>query len=184
MDRTLNVYAKTGHLFAEFQFHYDQPQQATGHYTEYRRLYTDEEEDEFKTVIPLVKMDVYLTFRQFGSIDEIKAHDREVIRREMGHSMEGRPDEYVYTYDSEPVLQRYVAANPLGCIGIVNVRYSFAGNTKEVEFISGTNPRYDATLSADSLETNISCILRLPIHLNEEITGISSHDLTRLLPMY
>ena len=46
MDRTLKVYTKTDHLFAEFTFHYDQNRQVNAHYTLYRRLYNDDEEDE------------------------------------------------------------------------------------------------------------------------------------------
>ena len=62
MDRTLKVYTKTDHLFAEFVFHYDHAHQATARYTQYRRLYNDDEEDENKSVFPLPDRDLYLHF--------------------------------------------------------------------------------------------------------------------------
>jgi hypothetical protein len=84
MDRTLKVYTKTDHLFAEFTFNYDQRQQATVHYIQYRRLYNDDEEDEGKSVYPLMETDRYLHYIQFDSIDKIKAFDVDVVKEELG----------------------------------------------------------------------------------------------------
>lgn len=183
MDRTLKVYSKTGHLFAEFVFNYDQERQATAHYIEYRRLYNDDEEDENKSVYPGIEMDIYLNYRTFNSIDQIKAHDMEVVKKELGRDMTN-PQEYSYTYDPNPVLLRYVVANHMGCIGMINIMFSFIDNTKEVRFLSATHPRFDVDISANSLETNLSCILRIPVYTDRDTREISSHDLKRLPPWY
>lgn len=184
MDRTLKVYAKTGHLFAQFVFHYDHRQQATGHYIQYRRLYNDDEEDESKSVYPSNEMDIYLQFRRFASIDEIKTHDIAVVKKEVGRDMPD-PAGYTYVYDEQPVLLRYVVENHMGCIGMINILFSFINNTKEVKFLSATNPRYDMDISSNSLETNLDCILRIPLYRDREEPGeISSYDLKRLEPWY
>ncbi|MDF2434233.1 MAG: hypothetical protein JWP44_3864 [Mucilaginibacter sp.] len=183
MDRTLKVYAKTDHLFAEFTFNYDHLRQATAHYIQYRRLYNDDEEDENKSVYPLMEMDVHLQFRQFDSIDEIKAYDIEIVKKELGRDMTDARG-YTYVYDPQPVLLRYVAENHRGCIGMVNVLFSFIDNTKEVKFLSATNPRFDFDISSNSLETNISCITRIPVYTARDVGEINSYDLKRLEPWY
>lgn len=183
MDRTLKVYTKTGHLFAELVFNYDQPRQATAHCTEYRRLYNDDEEDENKSVYPGMERDIYLNYRTFSSINEIKAHDIDVVKRELGREMDN-PQDYTYTYDPTPVLLRYVVANHVGVIGMVNILFSFIDNTKEVKFLSATHPRFDVDISADSLETNLSCILRIPVYTDRDIRDISVHDVRKLPAWY
>jgi hypothetical protein len=183
MDRTLKVYAKTQHLFAEFVFHYDHARQASAHYIQYRRLYNDDEEDEGKSVYPCNEMDLYLDFKQFDTIEQIIAHDKELVKKELGRDMTN-PNDYTYVYDPVPVLLRYVAANHIGTIGMVNVLFSFINNTKEVKFLSATHPRFDIDISSNSLETNISCILRIPVYKDREVGEISSHDLKRLEPWY
>ncbi|ASU32000.1 hypothetical protein [Mucilaginibacter xinganensis] len=181
MDRTLKIYTKTDHLFAEFIFQYDHPGQATAHYVQYRRLYNDDEEDENKSVYPLMEMDTYLSFRQFDSIEQIKAHDIEVVKKELGRDMTD-PRGYKYVYNPTPVLLRYIVTNRTG--GMVNVLFSFIDNTKEVKFLSAVHPRFDFELSADSLETNISCISRIPVYTDRDVYEIRSHDLKRLEPWY
>jgi hypothetical protein len=184
MDRTLKVYASTGHLFAEITFNYDQRRQATAYCQEYRRLYNDDEEDESKSVYPSYGRDMYLDYREFASINEIKAHDKELVKKELGRDMKD-PASYTYTYDETPVLLRYVVANHIGCIGMVNIMFSFINNTKEVKFLSGTNPRFDVDISSNSLETNLSCILRIPVYMErEEPREINLYDLTKLPPWY
>jgi hypothetical protein len=183
MDRTLKVFAKTQHLFAEFVFHYDHIRQATGHYTQYRRLYNDDEEDEGKSVYPINEMDLYLNFKQFDSIEQIKAHDIDLVKKELGRDMTN-PNDYTYVYDPVPVLLRYVVANHLGTIGMINVLFSFINNTKEVKFLSATHPRFDIDISSNSLETNLSCILRIPVYTDREVREISSYDMKRLEPWY
>jgi hypothetical protein len=184
MDRTLKVYTKTDHLFAEFTFHYDYPQQATAHYIQYRRLYNDDEEDESKAVYPIDERDVHLHFRQFDSIDQVKIYDIEVVKNETGRDMIDPAGSYRYVYDSQPILLRYIAANHLGCVGMINVLFSFIDNTKEVKFLSATHPRFDVDLSSNSLETNISCILRIPVYTDRDVREINPHDLKRLEPWY
>ncbi|MET0393087.1 MAG: hypothetical protein ABW019_08085 [Chitinophagaceae bacterium] len=183
MDRTLKVYAPTGHLFAEFTFHYDHHRQATAHYQQYRRLSNDDEEDDSKSVYPSMDMDVYLSFREFDSIDSIRAHDMGVVKKELGHDMTD-PRPYSYVYDPTPVLLRYVVANHIGCIGMINVLFSFIDNTKEVKFLSATHPRFDVEFSSNSLETNISCITRIPVYTDRDTREISPHDVKRLPPWY
>ena len=185
MDRTLKVFAKTGHLFAEFIFSYDHRNQANGHYIQYRRLYNDDEEDENKSVYPSNEMDLYLQFRRFASIDEIKAHDIEVVKKELGRDMTDPASSYTYVYEEPLVLLRYVAENHRGCIGMINILFSFINNTKEVKFLSATNPRYDVDISSNSLETNIDCILRIPIYRDRDEPGeLSTYDLKKLPPWY
>jgi len=184
MDRTLKVYASTGHLFAELTFNYEHPRQAKAYCQEYRRLYNDDEEDESKSVYPSFGQDLYLQYREFGSIEEIKAHDKELVKNQLGRDMKD-PASYAYVYDEQPILLRYVVANHIGCIGMVNILFSFINNTKEVKFLSADKPRYDFDISSNSLETNLSCIMRIPVYKDrEEPREISPYDLTRLEPWY
>jgi hypothetical protein len=184
MDRTLKVFTKTDHLFAEFIFNYDRPRQATAHWIQYRRIYNDDEEDESKSVYPLMDRDIYLDFRQFGSIDQAKAHDIEVVKNELGRDMTDPAGSYRYFYPPDPVLLRYVAANHIATIGLIDVRFSFIENTKEMKFLSAANPRFDYELSTNSLETNLSCISKIPMYRDGEIYEINPYDLTRLEPWY
>lgn len=184
MDRSLKVYTSTGHLFAEFTFNYDHKNQASGKYTLYRRLYDDNEEDENKSVYPLFDMDLYLNYRKFDSIEHIKKHDIEVVQKSVGRDMTD-PKGYTYVYSPDNVLLRYVAANHLGCIGMIDIRFSFINNTKEVKFMSAANPRFDFELSSNSLETNLDCIAQIPMYNKWGEPGeISTHDLTRLEAWY
>lgn len=184
MDRTLKVFAKTGHLFAEFEFNYDHVNQSTVHYIEYRRLYNDDEEDERRSVYPGMETDRHLNFRQFASIEEIKAHDKDLVKKELGREMKDPADSYTYSYDPTPVLMRYVAANHIGTIGMINILFSFIDNTKEVKFLSATHPRFDFEISSSSVETNLSCILKIPVYTDREVGEISPYDLKRLPPWY
>lgn len=184
MDRTLKVFSPTQHLFAEITFHYDLPRQATAHCTQYQPLSPTDEDDDSKSVYPLFDTDWHLQFRQFETIDQIKAHDQELVQQKLGHDMTD-PKSYSYAYDPTPVLLRYVAQNHRGCEGMVNVLFSFADNTKEVRFLSGAHPRFDFELSSNSLETNLDCILRIPVYrLRQEPGQLSPHDLQRLEPWY
>ncbi|HTF03964.1 MAG TPA: hypothetical protein VK826_08060 [Bacteroidia bacterium] len=180
MDRTLKVYTKTQHLFAEFTFYYDHERQATAHYTQYRRLYRDDEEDDAKSVYPIDDRDLDLDYKKISSMDQIKAHDIELVKKELGGDMPN-PKDYTFVYEPQPILQRYVVENHKGCIGMINAVFDFNGNTKEVKFLSARSPRYDVDISSNSLETNLECILRIPLHRDREQPGqISSHDLKRL----
>ena len=185
MDRTLKVYSKTGHLFAEFVFNYDHPKESTINYAEYRRLYRDDEEDEEKSVYRGMESDARLDFKKFKSIAEIKAYDKDIVKRYMGSDMKDPIASYKFEYAPEPILLRYVYANWKETIGMINVLYSFIDNTKEVKFLSAINPRFDFDISSDSLETNVECITRIPVFRDRQEPGeISSHDLKRLEPLY
>ncbi|MCC2546212.1 hypothetical protein LJY25_07130 [Hymenobacter sp. BT175] len=183
MDRTLKVYAKTGHLFAQVVFYYDQPHQVTAHYTLYQALDQGDGEDESKSVYPVSDRDLYVPFRQFASVKEIKAHDVEFVKKAAYGDM-ADPRDYSFTYDSTPILLRYVIEGHPVYKGLVNVLYSFEDNTKEVRYLSASNPRFDHELSTNSLETNIACIARIPIYYNGELFPINHNDLTRLEPWY
>ncbi len=184
MDRTLKVYTKTGHLFVEITFNYDRDRQVGAHYILYRRLYTEDEGDEGKAVYPSDERDLYLTFRQFESIEQIKAYDIELVKKEFGRDMPDPANTYKYVYDPTPVYLRYIAGTDRRFVGIVNIIFSFINNTKEVKFLSGTNPRFDQELTSNSLESNISCILRISVYSDRDITQIYSQDLKRLPPWY
>lgn len=184
MDRSLKVYSSTGHLFAEFIFHYNHKNQATGKYTLYRRLYDDTEEDENKSVYPLYDMDMYLDYKKFDTLDHIKKHDIEVVKKNVARYMTD-PKGYTYTYDENQILLRYVATNHVGCIGLIDITFSFINNTKEMKFMSASNPRYDFNLSSSSLETNLDCITQIPIYDDWGGTReISIQDLKKLEPWY
>ncbi|AWI26310.1 hypothetical protein [Flavobacterium pallidum] len=184
MDRTLKVYAKTGHLFAEIEFWYEKHNDARGRYTSFRRLYSDEEEDESKSVYPMDERDFYLQYRKFNTIDDIKQHDIDVIRKELGRDMTD-PRGYDYVYDADMVLTRYVAESQRGCVGMVNIYYSFLDNVKEVKFLSATNPRYDMDISSDSLESHMQCMERIEVYRDrEEPIALVWYDLKKLPVWY
>lgn len=184
MDRSLKVYASTGHLFAEFIFNYDHKNQATAKYTLFRRLYNDSEEDENKSVYALYDMDLRLDYKKFDTIEHIKKHDIEIVQKNIGRDMTD-PKGYAYSYNEDPILLRYVAANHLGCIGIIDIKFSFINNIKEMKFMSASNPRFDLDVSSNSLETNLDCIAQIPVYNRWGEPGeISTHDLTRLEAWY
>ena len=184
MDRTLKVYTKTDHLFADITFNYDKERQAGAHYILYRRLNSDDEEDENKSVYPMDERDLYLSFRQFDSIEQIKAHDKDLVQKEFGRDMPDPASSYRYVYQSEPIYLRYVISSPRLFIGLVNVIYSFIDNTKEVKFLSGNNPRFDFDVTSNSLETNLSCILKIPVYTEREMMEMRFYDRNRLPPWY
>ena len=183
MDRSLKVYSKSGHLFAEFEFSYNYNNQATTHYTQYRRLYDEDEEDENKSVYPLFDTDRYLQFRKFDTLDQIKQHDRQVVKNELGRDM--KDEEYTYDYGNDPILLRYVSENHRGCTGIVDIRFNFNDNLKQLKFYSAQNPRFDVDLESNSLETNMEAMARIPIYRDREEPGqLSLYDLKRLPAWY
>ena len=184
MDRTLKVYAQTGHLFAEIIFNYDKDRRVSASYTEYRRLNSDDEPDEDKSVYALSTRDLYADFRQFDTIDQVKAHDIEFVKKEIGRDMPDPATSYKYTYDATPVYLRYIAGNDRHFVGIVNIMFSFIDNFKEVKFLSGAGPRFDHEFTANSTETNLSCIARIPVYSDRDVTTIYSGDIKRLPAWY
>ena len=137
MDRTLKIFKASGHKLAEFVFNYDTARQATARRTEYRQLFDDDDpDDESKSVYESGSYESYLNYQQFDSIEKIKAFDREYAKKELRDSMSGCLDGYQFVYEPEPVLLRYVLSYPRSVVGMVNVRFSFINNTKEVAFLS------------------------------------------------
>lgn len=183
MDRTLKVYAKSGHLFAVFKFEYDNRNQAGGVYTMYRRLYNDDEEDEDKRVFELATLSIYPHYRKFDSIEQIKEHDKQFVKQNLGHEMEN-PESYNYVYEEQPVLYRCIVENHRGFVGMVNIIFSFINNTKEVKFLSGSEPRFDFDLTSDSLESNLECMMRIPVYTDRNIEEIRPNELRRLPEWY
>ncbi|RYY93684.1 MAG: hypothetical protein EOO11_19295 [Chitinophagaceae bacterium] len=183
MDRTLKVFAPTGHLFAELTFEYDRYRNAGVKLLQYRRIYSDDEEDESKSVYPGYETELQLPARSFDSIEAIREYDRDLVRRELGCDMT-TPGEYGYQYEDTPVLLRYVAESHRGCAGMVDVYFSFINNTKELHFRSAEHPRFDWDGSATSLATNIESILAIPDWRNPEQGLLQGYDLKRIGPWY
>lgn len=160
MDRILRIYTKTDHLFAEFHVSYDERKQAYVNYVGYRQLYSDDEpESESKSVYPIDHMDYHIPYREFKSIDEIKQYDREMAKERLRDEL---TDSHTFVYEPEEVLYRYVIKNHRNIPGIVNIRVNFAENFKELELISGINPRDDYRMSGSSLEGNFAMIESIP----------------------
>jgi hypothetical protein len=176
MDRTLRVYAATGHLFAEITIDYEHAQNVSARCTVYQPA---EGPEDLKTVVPLIMFPLELPYREFASIEEMQAGDVQTVKEQLAAHMTDEPGNYTYAYDDQPVLVRYVA----GDTGIVDIRFSFAGNTKHLKFISAINPRHDCELSSLSLETNISLISRIPVYDGEGGQKFDTSTLRRLSPM-
>ncbi len=158
MDRILRIYTKTDHLFAEFIISYDQRRQAYVNYTGYRQLYSDDEpESESKSVYVIDYMDYNIPYRDFRSIEEIKAEDlrmvKERIREDLSH--------HKFVYEPNEVLYRYTLTTHRDFPGIVNIRANFLENKKELELISGISERMDEKIESNSLEGNFSLIERI-----------------------
>jgi len=159
MDRILRIYTKTDHLFAEFIFSYDQRRQLYINYTGYRQLYSDDEpESESKSVYPIDYMDYNESFREFKSIDEIKAWDKEHVKQRIHENL----STHKFVYEAEDVLYRYIVSNHRNFPGIINIRANFLENKKELELISGINLRDDCSLSSNSLQDNFDLIELIP----------------------
>lgn len=183
MDRTVRIVKASGHKVAEITFNYDGLREASARITEFGQLRADDDPDDedLKSVYERYSYDSYLQYQEFDSIDKIKAFDRDFAKRELRNLLTGPIDRYTFEYAADPVLLRYVLTAYNGVTGLVNVRFSFADNTKEVAFLSGQNPRFDTELSSNSLETNYSCMSRLMIY-EDSILSIS--DVKRLDPWY
>ncbi|RYY65776.1 MAG: hypothetical protein EOO12_06095 [Chitinophagaceae bacterium] len=185
MDRILKVYSKPGCLFAELSFSYDRPGQAGGKLTLYNAIeYDYGDGDVSYSVYPLYEQELHEPYRRFASIEEAQAYDRDLVRKQLGHEMKAELT-YTYVYPEDPVLDRYVLENHLGCQGIFDIRYSFIGNTKTMSFRSGEHARKDWDVSAGALDSNIDCILQVPVpQYDGEIGHINYHDLRKLESYY
>jgi hypothetical protein len=186
MDRTLKVFKPSGHLLVEVSFNYDHPKQCKAHHQEYRQLYDDNDpDDESKSVYPSMDMEHYVTYREFKSIAEIKAYDKDFVKNEIGRYLSGVDlNKCRFEYDASPVLYRYILANHQGFMAMINVMFSFIDNTKEIKLLSGYHPRFDMDVSTNSLETNVGAIVKIPLYVDRDEREISSHDLRRLPAWY
>ena len=184
MDRTLTIIKPSGHKLAEVTFNYDHPRQCKARHQEYRQLYDDNDpDDESKSVYPSMDMEHYVTYREFKSIDEIKAYDKDFVKKELERHI-GDTSKCTYVYDPTPVLHRYILANHREFMAMINVMFSFIDNTKEIKLLSGYHPRFDVDVSTNSLETNMAAIVKMPLFIDRDQREISSYDLKRLEPWY
>lgn len=184
MDRTLTVFKPSGHKLLEVTFYYDHPGQCKAHHQEYRQLYDDNDpNDENKSVYPSMDMEHYVNYRAFRSIDEIKAFDKEFVKKELERYV-GDTSKCKFEYDPSPVLYRYVLENHRGFMAMINVKFSFIDNTKEIKLLSGFHPRFDMDVSTNSLEPNVAAIVKIPLYVDRDEREISSYDLRRLEAWY
>jgi hypothetical protein len=183
MDRTVKIIKASGHKVAEIAFSYDGARQAMARITEFSQFGADDDpDDESKSVYELYSRELYVNYQQFDSIDKIKAFDREYAKKQLSHHLTNPIDHYTFVYDPDPVLFRYVLTRPHGVVvGLVNARFSFVNNTKEVAFLSGRHPQLDMEISSDSLETNYDCMARMMLY---EDSILLACDVLRLDPWY
>ena len=166
MDRLFKVYCKRGYTLAEVEFSYDKRQQVTVKYKQYSMLYESQDPDTGEITISTYERssehDPYHTFREFSTIEDVKAHDIEYAKKRFGRDM-NEPAGYEYIYETEPVLRRYVISNHSGCIGIADIKYNFPDNIKEIRFLSGKQFIDDMVMTESCLKTNYNLIQSLPM---------------------
>jgi hypothetical protein len=178
MDRLLTIIKPSGHKLAEINFTYENGRSAKASVREFRQLYDDNDPaDESKSVYDAGEREYYVDYREYDSIEKIRAADVDFVQKELGRDLKDPIGSYQFIYDDQPVLQRYVIANNRQVIGMVNVRYCFIDNTKEIEFLSAESPKYDTTVSSSSLQTNLSCMVALTKYGE---TFINPHDIKKL----
>lgn len=183
MERTCTIFKPSGHKLATMTFNYDWYHRATVSVAEFRQLYADDDpDDESKSVYESSQYELHHAARQFAFLDEIKAFDRDFAGRELWLRQDYPLATCQFTYDPAPVLLRYVASYPNKLVGMCDVRFSFPDNVKQVSFRSAEHPRFDMDLTADSLETNLSCLGRIELYGEPIISpGL---DLAQLGPWY
>jgi hypothetical protein len=149
-------------------------------------LYDDNDpDDENKSVYPSMDMEHYVTYKEFKSVDEIKAYDKDFMKREIGRYLNNIDlNKCRFEYATDPVLYRYIMANHQGFMAMINVLFSFVNNTKEIKLLSGYNPRFDVDVSTNSLESNVAAIVKMPLFMDRDQREISAYDLKRLEPWY
>ncbi|MDO7851501.1 hypothetical protein [Hymenobacter convexus] len=150
MDRTVRIIKASGHKVAEITFNYDGVRQATARITQFGQLRDDDDPDDedLKSVYELYSHESYLKYQEFDSIDKIKAFDRDYAKNKLRNHLTEPIARYTFEYDADPVLLRYVLTTNRGVTGMVNIRFSFINNTKDVAFLSGQHPRFDMELSS------------------------------------
>lgn len=68
---------------------------------------------------------------------------------------------------------------------MIDIRYSFPGNTKEMKYLSAKHPRFDFDLATHAFETNVACIRQIPIYTDRgDVIEINPSDLQQLEVWY
>jgi hypothetical protein len=166
MERTCTIFKPSGHKLAELTFTYDWNNWATVSVVEFRQLYDDNEDpsDESKSVYEASRYEQQHAPRQFASVAAIQAFDRDFASRELWLRHDHALANCRFEYSPDPVLLRYVVSHPRRVVGLCDVYFSFIDNTKRAIFRSAEHPRFDMELTADSLETNFSCMGRFSLY--------------------
>jgi hypothetical protein len=165
MDRVLKVYCNAGYTFADVEFSYDKRNRALGKYTTYRVLYISEDEETKEQTIHTREdesRDMYINFRKFSSIQEMKAHDVDIIKQNLGRDMTD-PAGYTFIYEAEPVQRRYFIGmdHTHEKIGVANISFDIEKNIKELRFLSAKGFKWDFETTSDCLETNMDLISKI-----------------------
>jgi hypothetical protein len=160
MNRQLEVYLNKS-LAATVHFNYEKETEGTAECTTYMLPY-DDEEPSYK---PSPMHTESRTFRHgaFPSIEEIKKFDIDFFNKEFSHWVTRyKPELAVMIYAAEDIIYRYLIYyrrdEP---IGIATIRTNFLSNTKEMDFLSTKDIRFDQKLTSDSLESNAGVFKRL-----------------------
>jgi hypothetical protein len=155
MDRELRV-MKDGCVLAELHYDYERPTSGKVKIL-INRIY--DLGDDMKSTYPIHQYETYVNHRSAPkSIDELKAYDMELLKREPDFMENFSADlEYVY----EPLQYRYVMEQGrLGVVGITEIETDFNADKKEIKFISARRLKEDLNISSNSLEPNRFIITR------------------------
>ncbi len=183
MERTCTIIKPSGHKLAELTFTYDWHNRATVSVVEFRQLMDDDDpNDEYKSVYEASCYELEHAPQQFDSLAAIQAFDRDFASRKLWLRHDYALATCRFEYSPDPVLLRYVVSHPRQLIGMCDVYFSFIANTKQATFRSAEHPRFDMELTADSLETNFSCLGRFSMYGEPVIH--SGLDIARLGAWY
>lgn len=168
MDRHVKIYSKKGYIVAEIAFYYEKANQVTYKITEYS-MYESEDYETKETIYntyPISHRDDfrrYANFRQFKSMEEMIAHDRDFAKKELSHNRISNIDDYNLIYGSDNQQRRYFVGREYRNeqLGVFDFTYNFDTNTKEMRFLSAKEFRLDHTTTSDCLTTNMAMIGQL-----------------------
>lgn len=182
MDRTLTLFKPSGHKVAELTFSYDEARWADVSIAEFRQLHDDDDpDDDDKSVYESFKQNDKLRYEPLDSLDKVKAFDRQYVQQHLGRQLPLPLADYRFEYATGPVLLRYVLSTPRGVVGLVDIRFSFTGDTKQVAFRSGREPRFDIDLELTALTTNYEGLSQLELYGEPVLPGC---DVAKLAPWY
>jgi len=182
MDRTLTLIKPSGHKVAELVFSYDEARWANVAIKEFRQLYDDDDpSDDSKSVYESYQHDDKLPYQPLDSIEKIRAFDQQYVQQKLGRDLPLPLASYRFEYAADPVLLRYVLTTPRAVVGMVDIRFSFSDNTKQVAFRSAKHPRFDMDLTLTALEPNYGALSQLTIYDDPVLFGC---DVEKLEPWY